>query len=120
MSPSPLSLNPFSLLTAMLVPAVFAAISLVSPALSYTWPNHRMDELEHLLVDTGGPDDGGIKAVRIIIQEEYPHTESRVWRLWTFDTEGMCPDYVLGSWTQRQMLIIYSLSYRLSLHALTM
>ena len=61
-----------SLLIAMVISALFIAISLASSALSYKWPNCRMDELEHLLVDTGGVDDGGVKAVRTvtIIREE--------------------------------------------------
>ena len=56
----------------MVISALFIAISLASSALSYKWPNCRMDELEHLLVDTGGVDDGGVKAVRTvtIIREE--------------------------------------------------
>lgn len=44
-------------------------ISLVFPILSlypvlskaYTWPNYVMDELEHLLVDGGGFNEGGVK-----------------------------------------------------------
>lgn len=28
---------------------------------TYTWPNHVMDELEHLLVDTEGFNDGGFR-----------------------------------------------------------
>lgn len=47
----------------MLLSYLIAVVPLVVPALSYTWPDPLMDELEHLLVDTGGPDDGGIKAV---------------------------------------------------------
>lgn len=47
----------------MLFSSLLLTASLVLPALStYTWPNFVVDELEHLLVDTGGPDDGGIKA----------------------------------------------------------
>ena len=45
----------------MLFSSALVAASLALPALSYTWPDYRMDELEHLLVDTGGPDNGGIK-----------------------------------------------------------
>lgn len=39
---------------------VIAVVSLLVPCFSdaYTWPNHAMDELEHLLVDTGGFNDG--------------------------------------------------------------
>jgi hypothetical protein len=29
---------------------------------TYVWPNHVMDELEHLLVDGGGFNEGGVKA----------------------------------------------------------
>lgn len=34
---------------------------LASPVHAYTWPNHAMDEVEHLLVDTGGFNDGGFR-----------------------------------------------------------
>jgi hypothetical protein len=40
---------------------LFAFISALTTSATYTWPNQIMDELEHLLVDTGGFNDGGIK-----------------------------------------------------------
>jgi hypothetical protein len=41
--------------------ALFAFTFALSTLATYTWPNHVMDELEHLLVDTGGFNDGGVK-----------------------------------------------------------
>ncbi|KAF8320733.1 heme peroxidase [Clavulina sp. PMI_390] len=45
--------------------SLIALSTLSAPLLTYatyTWPSHTIDELEHLLVDTGGPDDGLVKA----------------------------------------------------------
>lgn len=50
----------------MLLSSLLTA-AFVAPVLStYTWPNPTIDELEHLLVDTGGIDNGGIKDVGIV------------------------------------------------------
>jgi hypothetical protein len=40
---------------------LFTVIAFIGVAKSYVWPNHRMDEVEHLLVDTGGFNDGGFR-----------------------------------------------------------
>lgn len=44
----------------MLLFCIIGAVPLLSAA--YTWPNYIMDELEHLLVDGGGFNQGGVKS----------------------------------------------------------
>jgi hypothetical protein len=96
----------------MLVSAVIAVFSAISPVLSYTWPNHPMDELEHLLVDTGGPDDGGIKAVWIVMLEKRHCAEICACCLRTVDTKRCVYlqkiSWVFeGSWDVKYMLAIF-------------
>jgi hypothetical protein len=46
----------------MIVLALFTVITALTSSATYTWPNYVMDELEHLLVDNGGFNDGGVKS----------------------------------------------------------